>query len=173
MTNPWQNRKSVELKRGSENSWGVFRHPFPSCKRMGLKVRFCSENKALGVVFPDSGSGSECLDDNPHNFTEMPSVFHKKLPGQIVNATLQCRLQFGQGYFHCPQRKVSKNWKMMFFSEWHRRTWKITPSAFNKSQTCDLLVSKNSFDRETFVHAGSCKIKNNERFHFVISFWVQ
>lgn len=53
-----------------------------------------------------TGSGSECLDDNPHNFTEMPSVFHKKLPGQIVNATLQCRLQFGQGYFHCPQRKA-------------------------------------------------------------------
>ena len=55
-----------------------------------------------------SGSGSSCLDDNPNNYLREPSIFHKKLPGQIVNATLQCKLQYGVKYFQCGQRIVSQ-----------------------------------------------------------------
>lgn len=51
-----------------------------------------------------AGSGSSCLDDNPNNYLREPSIFHKKLPGQIVNATLQCKLQYGVKYFQCGQR---------------------------------------------------------------------
>ncbi|KAL9963798.1 hypothetical protein ACROYT_G027341 [Oculina patagonica] len=52
-----------------------------------------------------TGSGSSCLDDNPHDFIQEPSIFHNKLPGQIMNATFQCRLQYGPEYYQCQQKK--------------------------------------------------------------------
>ena len=58
--------------------------------------------------FVCSGSGSFCLDNNPNVSVHEPSIFHKKLPGQIVNATLQCSLQFGIEFYACPQKTVSQ-----------------------------------------------------------------
>lgn len=59
-------------------------------------------------MFVVSGSGSSCLDDNPHDFIHEPTIFHNKLPGQIANATLQCILQYGSEYYQCPQKKVGQ-----------------------------------------------------------------
>ncbi|KAJ7328153.1 metalloendopeptidase [Desmophyllum pertusum] len=50
-----------------------------------------------------TGSGSSCLDDNPHDFIHEPTIFHNKLPGQIMNAIFQCRLQYGSQYYHVPR----------------------------------------------------------------------
>jgi len=66
-----------------------------------FKWSSCSRNRIQEFL---DGSGSFCLDDNPHDFIHEPSVFHNKLPGQIMNGTLQCRLQYGAKYFQCAQK---------------------------------------------------------------------
>lgn len=54
------------------------------------------------------GSASWCLDDNPSDFMNEPSIFHNKLPGQIMNGSLQCQLQYGADHYQCPQRIVRR-----------------------------------------------------------------
>jgi len=59
---------------------------------------------------------SSCLDnEQPMNgavFSEidsaltMPAEYFKKLPGQIYDEDEQCILQYGKGYYRCPQEKV-------------------------------------------------------------------
>ena len=57
-------------------------------------------------IFTHSGSASSCLNNNPNDFIHEPSIFHSKLPGKIINATLQCQLQYGSEYFQCSQKLV-------------------------------------------------------------------
>ena len=76
------------------------------------------------------GSGSSCLDDNPTDFMHEPSIFHNKLPGQIMNGSLQCQLQYGADHYQCPQRIVRPY--LVFFILCIQHKWKL--------QTIDLSV---------------------------------
>lgn len=66
-----------------------------------FKWSTCSRDRMQEFL---TGSGSSCLDDNPSDFMHEPSIFHNKLPGQIMNGSLQCQLQYGADHYQCPQR---------------------------------------------------------------------
>lgn len=76
-----------------------------------LTLKHSLKLPVIYAILIHSGSGSSCLDDNPRDFFHEPSIFHSKLPGQIMNATLQCRLQYGKNYFQCAQKIV----RQLFF----------------------------------------------------------
>ncbi|XP_032243179.2 A disintegrin and metalloproteinase with thrombospondin motifs 14 [Nematostella vectensis] len=50
-----------------------------------------------------SGPSSSCLDDKPGSIVHEPYLF-RKLPGQIYNRDVQCKLNYGPEYKHCKQK---------------------------------------------------------------------
>lgn len=84
------------------------------------------------------GSGSSCLDDNPSDFMHEPSIFHNKLPGQIMNGSLQCQLQYGADHYQCPQRIVRPY--LVFFYLMYTAQVEITNHRFECSKTVPIAL---------------------------------
>lgn len=91
--------------------------------------------------FACSGSGSSCLDNNPIEYVHEPSIFHNKLPGQIVNASLQCNLQFGIEFYACPHKTVSQllryGYSFLIFRDSHV-IWRITLGNADKKSPAEV-----------------------------------